>query len=62
MAHEIGHVLLGSTEHSPAGIMKANWGKTDYQRAQAGSMEFSAAQRRVMWERASMRLANRAAQ
>ena len=57
MAHEIGHVLLGSTEHSPFGIMKANWGKTDYQRAQAGSMEFSAAQRRVMREGASKRLA-----
>ena len=27
MAHEIGHVLLGSTEHSPAGIMKASWEK-----------------------------------
>jgi len=62
MAHEIGHVLLGSTEHSSVGIMKANWGKTDYQRAQAGSMEFSAAQRRVMRERASVRLANRAVQ
>jgi len=62
MAHEIGHVLLGSTKHSPFGIMKANRGKTDYQRAQAGSMEFSAAQRRVMRERASMRLANRGAQ
>ena len=61
MAHEIGHVLLGSTEHSAAGIMKANWGRTDYQRAQAGSMEFSAAQGRVMQERAPKRLANRAA-
>ena len=62
MAHEIGHVLLGSTEHSAAGIMKANWGRTDYQRAQAGSMEFSAAQRRMMRERVSKRLANRTAQ
>ncbi len=24
-AHEIGHLLLGSTGHSPAGIMRASW-------------------------------------
>jgi len=28
-AHEIGHLLLGTLEHSPGGIMKADWrGKT----------------------------------
>jgi hypothetical protein len=25
MAHEIGHVLLGTDGHSPSGVMKANW-------------------------------------
>ena len=29
MAHEIGHVLLGSTEHSAQGIMKGNWGPSE---------------------------------
>jgi hypothetical protein len=57
MAHEIGHVLLGSMEHSHSGIMKAHWGKADYQRAQTGYMEFSDAHRRVMRDHASMRLA-----
>ena len=30
MAHEIGHVLLGSTEHSAQGIMKGNWGPSEF--------------------------------
>jgi hypothetical protein len=38
--------------------MKARWGKTDYQRAQAGYMEFTAVQRGVMREHAAIRLAN----
>jgi hypothetical protein len=29
MAHEIGHVLIGSGIHSAAGIMKAHWGSRD---------------------------------
>jgi hypothetical protein len=56
MAHEIGHVLLGSMEHSPAGIMKAHWGKSDFQFAGAGFMEFTALQRSVIRERASVRV------
>jgi hypothetical protein len=30
MAHEIGHVLLGSKEHSAQGIMKACWGPAEF--------------------------------
>jgi hypothetical protein len=30
MAHEIGHVLLGSAEHSTQGVMKANWGREEF--------------------------------
>jgi hypothetical protein len=30
MAHEIGHVLLGSNEHSRMGIMKACWGPLEF--------------------------------
>jgi hypothetical protein len=56
MAHEIGHVLLGSTEHSPDGIMKARWGKADYQKAAKGYMEFMPLQGKVIRERASIRL------
>jgi hypothetical protein len=56
MAHEIGHVLLGSTEHSPVGIMKAIWDRTDFQYDPAARMEFTPQQRRVMWKRASVRV------
>jgi len=30
MAHEIGHVLTGSADHSPEGIMKGNWGVAEF--------------------------------
>jgi hypothetical protein len=56
MAHEIGHVLLGSTEHSPDGIMKARWSTTDYQKAAKGYMKFTPLQCNVIRERASRRL------
>jgi hypothetical protein len=29
IAHEIGHLLLGSTGHSPTGIMKAKWSREE---------------------------------
>lgn len=45
MAHEIGHVLLGTIEHSPAGIMKARWSQADFQAAGLRFMTFTALQR-----------------
>jgi hypothetical protein len=35
LAHEIGHVLLSSVQHSASGIMKAVWSRADY-----GNMAF----------------------
>jgi hypothetical protein len=55
MAHELGHVLLGNTEHSPAGIMKARWGKADYQRASMGLMTFNSLERDAIQKRAEVR-------
>jgi len=57
MAHEIGHVLLRSTEHSPGGIMKAYWSRADCQRAAKGWMGFTALQRVAIQEGAAARLA-----
>jgi hypothetical protein len=57
MAHEIGHVLIRTTEHSPDGIMKARWGKADYQRAAMGLLEFTPSQRATIRERLRARLA-----
>jgi hypothetical protein len=56
MAHELGHVLLGNTEHSAIGIMKARWGKADYQRASMGLMTFNAREREAIQKRAVLRL------
>src|SRR5437764_1173815 len=35
IAHELGH-LLGLENHSPAGIMRANWGSADWQETVCG--------------------------
>jgi hypothetical protein len=32
LAHEIGHVLMGTNGHSPDGMMKAHWTASDYGR------------------------------
>jgi hypothetical protein len=41
MAHEIGHVLLGSKEHSAQGIMKARWGTAEFQLLACGRLQFT---------------------
>jgi hypothetical protein len=43
LAHEIGHVLLGSA-HSPAGIMKAHLGATEVRMAERGELLFTSEQ------------------
>jgi hypothetical protein len=40
MAHEIGHVLLGSPEHSGNGIMKGVWSHADYRHLTSRPLEF----------------------
>jgi hypothetical protein len=42
IAHEIGHVLLRSSMHAEAGIMRARWDRADWQRASVGILEFTA--------------------
>jgi len=41
MAHEIGHVLLGSTKHSAHGIMKARWGPAEFRLLACGRLQFA---------------------
>jgi hypothetical protein len=43
IAHEIGHVLLGSNEHSPAGLMRARWEKADWQQVAAAHIPIAPA-------------------
>jgi hypothetical protein len=44
IAHETGHLLLGSASHSASGIMSANWDPSTLQRAITGRLLFSPAQ------------------
>jgi hypothetical protein len=53
IAHEIGHVLLGTTDHSPSGIMKARWGRRDYWQASMGLMVFAPREREAIQRRAA---------
>jgi hypothetical protein len=41
LAHEIGHLLLGSNSHSPQGIMRADWGEGDLKKAMLELLRFS---------------------
>ena len=43
-AHEIGHLLLRSNQHSMVGIMRAQWNDEDLRRASQGSLLFTARQ------------------
>jgi len=52
LAHEIGHVLLESTEHSENGLMKGRWSKVDFQRTAVSFLAFSPDQARVLRENA----------
>jgi hypothetical protein len=41
IAHEIGHVLIGTVEHSPSGVMRAHWSKADVAAMQGRLLPFS---------------------
>ncbi len=41
MAHEIGHLLLGSNSHSRAGIMRAKWNRDELELARLGRLLFT---------------------
>ena len=41
MAHEIGHVLLGSRQHSSEGIMKGGWSEAEFEQLAKGWLGFT---------------------
>jgi len=59
MAHEIGHVLLGSTEHTRKGIMKAVWSEDDFRTSPLGALAFTASQCAAIQKRLSVQEAAR---
>jgi hypothetical protein len=59
MAHEIGHLLLGSTSHSASGIMCAHWNYEQLRNVSEGAMAFVPAQSRIMRDRLRVRQSER---
>jgi hypothetical protein len=59
-AHEIGHLLLAESSHSPAGLMRAAWDKEDLRALMRGSLSFSDAQAQRMASMAARRVEVRA--
>ncbi len=45
IAHEIGHLMLGTDSHSSDGVMRARLGPEDWRRASVGQLSFNASQR-----------------
>lgn len=48
MAHEIGHLLLGSEQHSPTGMMRDTWLSSDLIAASQGLLRFRAGEAALM--------------
>jgi hypothetical protein len=59
LAHEIGHLLLGSNSHSVAGIMCAHWNEKELLNISHGAMWFVSAQSRIMQDRLCKRHSER---
>jgi hypothetical protein len=61
IAHEIGHQLLGSNDHTPRGLMRETWTADELTRNRAEDWQFSTSQRAALHARwASWGLARRA--
>jgi len=41
IAHEIGHLLLGSNSHSGSGVMKRRWDRKQFRQAMTGILLFT---------------------
>jgi hypothetical protein len=51
LAHEIGHLLLGSNSHSVSGIMSAHWYGEELRRISEAAMLFTCSQSRMLRDR-----------
>lgn len=48
ISHELGHVLMRSQEHSPAGLMKARWGSEEYRLLSCNRLNFLAQNKQLI--------------
>lgn len=56
MAHEIGHLMLGSHSHAISGIMRAQWNRNELQHIAMGTLLFLPEEEKQMQARYSFRL------
>ncbi|MEW5978624.1 MAG: hypothetical protein AB1898_22735 [Acidobacteriota bacterium] len=59
MAHELGHLLLGSNSHSGRGLMRASWNNQDAQRAAKGDLLFTSKEAEAIAQKVSARIQER---
>lgn len=57
IAHEIGHLLLGTAGHSPSGVMRAIWSSDSVRNSRADDWRFAPGEARQMQTAALMRAA-----
>ncbi len=55
-AHEIGHALFRSIDHSPTGLMRARWDRQDFQNAAIGNLLFTPRQAEIIQAEVAMRI------
>ena len=53
ISHEVAHLLLPDTRHSPEGLMRACWTRDDFYRAEQGQLLFSTEQASLIRARAA---------
>ncbi len=58
MAHELGHLLMGSSEHDGRGIMRRRWNSRDLLHAARGNFGFNSVQGALMRRQADDRVAS----
>jgi hypothetical protein len=62
IAHEIGHLLLGTQRHSSSGLMQAHWDARELRLAVSGLLNFSARQAEAIRADVQARLRDQASQ
>jgi len=56
IAHELGHLLLGTNSHSDAGIMQPRWESNQFRQLMIGNLVFTTEQSKLMREQARTRI------
>jgi len=56
IAHEIGHLILGANAHHPEGVMRAEWGREQFELITLGGLNFARDQAKQLQSEVKHRL------